>query len=72
MSRSNPDAICFVPTKEIRLFGFGMYHTREGPGTYTMRYEMILNSNPTKEGTVTITKPDESTQIEKVFFDQTK
>lgn len=67
MSTSSKDSISFVPQKPIMIFGFGMYYTREGPPSYTMTYEMYLNEELKKTGTLTVTKPGDE-QIMQIYF----
>ena len=68
MSHTSPDAIGFVPSITINLFGFGMYYTREGPTTYIMKYEILLGDDVKKSDTVTVTKTDDSAQIGKIWL----
>ena len=68
MAGDSPDAITFVPSKSILLFGFGMYNTREGPPTYTIEYEVLLGDDKVKTEKKDITKPDETTEITKMFL----
>eukprot|EP00826_Nyctotherus_ovalis_P066281 TRINITY_DN9783_c0_g2_i1.p1 TRINITY_DN9783_c0_g2~~TRINITY_DN9783_c0_g2_i1.p1 ORF type:complete len:350 (-),score=69.90 TRINITY_DN9783_c0_g2_i1:45-1094(-) len=70
MSHSSPDAIAFIPSKGIVLFGFGMYYTLSGPETYTIKYELILNEEVKLENTATISKGDNPEQIWQVFFNE--
>ncbi len=69
MSHSSPDAITFVPSREINLFGFGMYYTKEGPPTYTLEYEVKINDQTLKQDTLPVTKPGPEAEIMQVFLD---
>jgi len=70
MSHSSADAITFIPSKNIALFGFGMYYTFSGPDTYTIRYEIILDEETKLENTVVISKRGDTEQISKVFLNE--
>ncbi len=69
MSRSSKDFIAFVALKSVMLFGFGMYYTREGPPTYTMGYEMLLNDEVKAQAVLTVTKPAPEDEVYPVYFD---
>ena len=73
MSRTSKDSITFVPNKDIMVFGFGMFYTREGPSTYTIGYELFFNEDSKIKNTVTIAKPSPDDIIHSVYFysDQT-
>lgn len=68
MSHTSADAISFIPSKNIGLFGFGMYNTLSGPGTYTIKYEIFLDDEAKLDNTAVISRASESEQISKVYF----
>jgi len=68
LSRSSGDAISFISSQAIDLFGFGMYYVREGPKTYTLKYELLINEEVKKSETVILTNPDEIAQIAQIYF----
>eukprot|EP00826_Nyctotherus_ovalis_P037086 TRINITY_DN3358_c0_g1_i1.p1 TRINITY_DN3358_c0_g1~~TRINITY_DN3358_c0_g1_i1.p1 ORF type:complete len:339 (+),score=73.13 TRINITY_DN3358_c0_g1_i1:103-1119(+) len=70
LSRSSGDAVSFTAARAIYLFGFGMYYTKEGPKSYTMRYELLVNEEMVKSDVVVMDNSDDGTQIVQVFFDK--
>ena len=72
MSRSSSDSIKFQPLKRVGIYGFGMYCVKEGPGTYTLKYELSLDSDMVKSDSVKIIKEDSENNIVRIFFEYNK
>ena len=72
MSRSSKDAIAFVAQKNVLIFGFGMFYTNQGSGTYTISYEIKLNEEVKVTGKLDVTKPGSDSVIKEVYFDEDK
>lgn len=69
MSHSSADAVTFIPTKRMDIFGFGMYYTQQGPPTYTLNYQILINDEEKLKGTFECTKPGSDSLVKPIYFD---
>ncbi len=72
MNKEKVDAISFVPSQPISLFGFGMYHTREGAPTYLLSYQLAMYDSVVKTDSILVTKAGSEQTIMPIFFSQAK
>jgi hypothetical protein len=72
MSRSSKDATTFVAQKSVLIFGFGMYYTNQGPGNYTLSYEIKFNEEIKMSGKLEVSKPGSDSVIKEIYFDEDK
>lgn len=73
LSTSSSDAITYVNQKDIFLFGFGMYVTREGTPTYRITYKIYFDEDIAVTNSLDVTKGGSSDVIKEIYFtvDQT-
>ncbi len=70
MSTTSKDAVTFVPSRNILLFGFGMYYTKQGPETYTMSYEVKFGDEVKSSAKVEIARPDSTSTVREIYLDE--
>ena len=56
MTKDKADALNITPTQPISLFGFGMYHCRDGPSSYLLSYQISLYDSVVKGDSILVTR----------------
>ncbi len=71
MSKDKSDAINVTPSQPVSLFGFGMYHCKEGALSYLLSYQVSLYDSVVKSDSILVTRVG-SEQIFPIFFSSSK
>lgn len=72
VSTSGNDSITFVPSKNMVIFGFGMYCARDGAKTYTIEYELLIGEQSIQRVKAVITDEASEDKVFKVYFSEDK
>eukprot|EP00826_Nyctotherus_ovalis_P054662 TRINITY_DN7177_c0_g1_i5.p1 TRINITY_DN7177_c0_g1~~TRINITY_DN7177_c0_g1_i5.p1 ORF type:complete len:341 (+),score=63.56 TRINITY_DN7177_c0_g1_i5:103-1125(+) len=72
VSTAGNDSITFVPSKDVTIFGFGMYYVRDGIKTYTIEYELIIGEQSIQKLKAVVTDKGSEDKVFKVYFSEDK